>query len=239
MNDSRFKLWLHGLTDGLPIGLGYFAVAFSLGIAARNVGLSVGEGFLASLLCNASAGEYAGFTAIAARATLLELAAVTLVANARYLLMSAALSQRFSSQMPLRHRFLVAFDVTDEIFALAIARPAPLEPSYLYGAFVLPMLGWSGGTALGIAVGNWLPPRIVSALSVALYGMFIAIVVPPARKNPTLSRLVCVSLLCSAGFAVLPGLRQMNESLRVVVLTLLLAGGAAWLWPLEEERDGA
>ncbi|MCR4707735.1 MAG: AzlC family ABC transporter permease [Clostridiales bacterium] len=237
MEERRRKSFVSGFAGGLPIGLGYFAVAFSLGIRAKAIGMTPFQGFLVSLLCNASAGEYAGFTAIAAHAGLLEIALVTLVANARYLLMSAALSQKFDPRTPFIHRPLIAFDVTDEIFALGIAREGYLDPWYMYGVFVLPLLGWSSGTALGIVMGSILPARLVSALGVALYGMFIASIVPPAKKDRVVLALVAISFALSGIFAILPGTKEMSDSLRVILLTLILAGAAALLFPREEE-DG-
>lgn len=154
-------------------------MAFTLGIAARSAGLTAFQGFLASLLNNASAGEYAGFTLIAAGAAYWEVALMTLITNARYLLMSCALSQKFAPDTPLRHRFLVGYDVTDEIFGIAIARPGSLDPYYNYGAMLVAMPGWAVGTALGILAGDVLPLRVVSALSVALYGM-----VPGGDRSP-------------------------------------------------------
>ena len=240
METNRRRAVLRGLRDGLPIGLGYLAVSFSLGIQARKVGMTPFQGFLVSLLNNASAGEYAGFTAIAANATLLEIMLVTLVTNARYLLMSAALSQRFRPDTPFIHRVLVAYDVTDEIFGLGISQPGFLDPFYMYGAFVLPLLGWSSGTALGIVMGNLLPARLVSALGVALYGMFIAVVIPPARKNRVVLLLVLLSFAASWLCGVLPGLNALSGGTKVIVLTLVLAGGAAALFPVQEEggEDG-
>ena len=126
------KEFSEGMKDGIPIGLGYFAVSFSLGIAARNAGLTALQGFIASLLNNASAGEYAGFTVIAANAGYVEMVLMTLIANARYLLMSCALSQKFAPDTPMRHRLLVGYDVTDEIFGITIARPGILNPYYTY-----------------------------------------------------------------------------------------------------------
>ena len=150
----------NGMRDGIPIGLGYFAVSFSLGIAAKNAGLTPFQGFLASLLCNASAGEYAGFTLIAAGATYLEVAVVTLIANARYLLMSCAMSQRLDPHMPGFHRPLMAFHITDELFGIAIARPGCLNPFYSYGAVLVAAPCWAVGTALGAIAGGLLPQRI-------------------------------------------------------------------------------
>lgn len=158
---------------GSPLGWDILPWPFPWGIAARNAGLTPFQGFLASLLNNASAGEYAGFTMIAAHATYMEIAVVTLIANARYLLMSCSLSQKFSSGTPLFHRLIVGFDVTDELFGIAIARPGWLDPFYMYGAMLVAMPCWAGGTALGVVMGNLLPARLVSALSVALYGMVL------------------------------------------------------------------
>ena len=147
---SHTPALVRGMRDGVPIGLGYLAVAFSLGIAARNAGLNAFQGFLVSLLNNASAGEYAGFTTIAADASYLEIAVVTLIANARYLLMSCSLSQKFAPGTPMRHRLLVGYDVTDELFGLAISCDGWLDPYYMYGAILVAAPSWAVGTALGV-----------------------------------------------------------------------------------------
>ena len=198
------KVFTDGMRDGFPIALGYFAVSFSLGIAARNAGLSPFQGFLASLFNNASAGEYAAFTLIAAGAAYLEVAIITLISNARYLLMSCALAQRFSADTPFFHRLLIAYDVTDELFGITISREGYLNPFYTYGAITLAAPAWSIGTALGILAGNILPLRIVSALSVALYGMFLAIIIPPARKDKVVAALICISFVLSFAGGSLP-----------------------------------
>ena len=189
-DSPRREAFVDGMHDGFPIALGYFVVAFTLGIAARNAGLTPFEGFLASLFNNASAGEYAAFTIIAADAPYLELAIMTLVANARYLLMSCVVSQKFAPDTNILHRVLVGFDITDEIFGITIARKGPLNPYYNYGAMSLALPGWSVGTALGVMAGNLLPVAAVSALSVALFGMFIWVIIPPARDNRIIGALV-------------------------------------------------
>ena len=153
------KLLCQGMRDGVPIALGYFAVSFSLGIAARHAGFTPMQGFWASLLNNASAGEYAAFTLIAAKAAYWEVALITLIANARYLLMSCALAQRFAPGTPFWHRLIIGYDVTDELFGITIARPGLLNPYYTYGAILLAAPAWAGGTALGILAGNALPPK--------------------------------------------------------------------------------
>ena len=147
---TKRTVFLEGFRDGIPIALGYFAVAFSLGIAARNAGLTAFQGFIASTLCVASAGEYALFTMIGAGATYLETAILTLITNARYFLMSCAMSQKIDPKMPNAHRYLFGAGVTDEIFAITIARPGRLEPMYNYGAMAVSVPAWAVGTALGI-----------------------------------------------------------------------------------------
>lgn len=232
---SNRVIFHKGMLDGIPIGLGYLAVSFSLGIAAKNAGLSPAQSFLASMLCNASAGEYAGFTLIAAGAAYLELAIMTLIVNARYLLMSCAMSQRMAPGTPLYHRLFMAFDITDELFGIAIARPGYLNPFYTYGAMMVAIPGWAVGTALGTLAGNILPLRLVSALSVALYGMFIAIIIPPARKNRVVGVLVAVSFMASFLATCLPFVSKLSEGMRTILLTVLISAAAAILFPRKEE----
>lgn len=229
-----------GMRDGIPIAMGYFAVAFSLGIAGRNAGLTAPQGFLISILNHASAGEYAGITAIAAMAPYWELALTILITNARYLLMSCALSQKFAPETSLWHRIGVGFGITDEIFGVTMARPGAVEPLYTYGAMLVSIPSWATGTALGIIAGNILPLRIVSALSVALYGMFLAIIIPPARKDKVVGVLVVLSFLCSFALGRAAGvlrLEWLTGGTQVILLTLLLAGGGALLFPVREEGE--
>ena len=227
-----------GLKDGVPIMLGYFAVAFTLGITARNAGLSALQATLASVLNNASAGEYAGFQVIREHAGYWEMAAMIFVANMRYLLLSCALSQKLPRGLHPGHRFLLGFMVTDEIFALSVSVPGALNPFYTYGQFMAAMPGWALGTCLGVVMGNVLPASVVSALSVGLYGMFIAIIVPPAKKNKVLAALIPLSMALSFLVARLPLFSFLSGGTRVIVLTLLLAGGAALLCPVKEAQDG-
>lgn len=235
-NENR-QIFLKGMKDAVPICLGYFAVAFSLGIVAGKAGLDVVQGFLISLLNNASAGEYAAFTVIAAGGSFLEIALVTLVANARYLLMSCVLSQKFDKDTPFFHRFFVAFDVTDELFAINVMRPGRLNPRYTYGAMLVAMPGWAFGTAFGIIMGNVLPFRIVSALGVALYGMFIAIIIPPAKKDKVITVLVVICFLLSYLATSLPYVRDISSGTRTIILTVVIAGAAAVLFPVEDEEE--
>lgn len=235
----RGNVFLEGVRDGTPIGLGYFAVAFALGLAARGAGLTAFQGFLASLLNNASAGEYAGFGAIREGLPYWQTALVTLVANARYLLMSCALSQRFAPETPFYHRILIGFDLTDELFGITVARPGPVVPHYSYGAMLMALPGWSLGTMAGIMASHLLPERLVDALGVALFGMFLAIIIPPARKSRVIAGLVAASFAASYAFARLPGLRDLSGGTRTVILTLLLAGLAAAFFPAPEAEKEA
>lgn len=234
---NKRNIFFEGMKDGLPIGLGYLAVSFSLGVAAKSAGLNAFQGFLASLLNNASAGEYAGFTVIAAGATYLEMALITLIANARYLLMSCSLSQHFAPDTPWYHRLLIGHYVTDEIFGITIARPGILNPLYSYGAIAFAAPCWAFGTAFGVIAGNILPARIVSALSVALYGMFLAVIIPPARKNKVVAVCVVISFLLSFLATCLPVVKDLSEGTRTIILTVLIASVAAFFFPVASEEE--
>ena len=238
MRETNRTEFLQGLRDGLPIGLGYFAVSFTLGITARRAGLTAFQAALASFLTNASAGEAAGFTVIAEGGSYLTMAIMILVANARYLLMSTALTQKLRPETSILNRLIIGYDVTDEIFGVSIARPGWLCPFYSYGVFVLPLIGWSSGTYLGVMMGNLLPANLVSALSVGLYGMFIAINIPPARKERVIAVLVALSMLLSYACARLPVVSGLSSGTRIILLTVLIAAGAALLRPVKApERD--
>ncbi len=234
--ESKRLMIRNGLRDGLPIGLGYFAVAFSLGITARGAGVSPLQGWVASILNHASAGEYALYALIGARAAVWEIAAVIFVTNMRYLLMSTALSQRVSPDAGAVKRLVTGFCITDEIFGLAVARPGYVSCTYLWTAFILADLMWAAGTLCGILAGNVLPAEVVIALSVAIYGMFLAIIIPPARKNRVVAGVVAVSFLLSFGADRL--LPSLSSGTRTVVLTVVIAAAAALLFPLKDEETG-
>ena len=231
------SVFLEGVRDGIPIALGYFAVSFSLGIAARNVGITAVQGMLASFLCMASAGQYALFSLIGAAASLGEIALVTLITNARYFLMSCALSQKIDPQMKNYHRFIFGAVVTDEIFGITVARPGYLDPWYNYGAMAVTMPGWAIGTGLGILMGTLLPARLVSALSVALFGMFIAVFIPPAKKDKVILGCVAASFAAALLFDLVPQLSEISAGTRTILLTVVISAAAAALFPREEAED--
>ncbi len=241
---NRKQAYINGLRDGIPIGLGYFAVSFSLGIMAKNAGITPVEGFITSILALASAGEYAGFSMIIYQATFIETLLVAVITNARYMLMSTALSQRFSDDTSLLKRISVSFFITDEIFGANIGRPGAIVPEYTYGIATVAPFMWGLGTALGIIAGNGLPPRVVSALSVALYGMFIAIIVPPCKKDRAVLIAVLASfllsyLLSAESFLVniIPTITRISSGTRIIVLTIVISAVAAVCKPIKVDED--
>ena len=234
---SNKTSFIIGIRDGIPIALGYLAVSFSLGIAAKNSGLTAFQASAASLLCLASAGEFAGFTLIAASAGYLEMAVMEFVINIRYMLMSCALSQKIPPDTSIGKRLLLGMTVTDEIFCISIAYPGYLNVYYSYGAVAIAAPAWTLGTCLGVVMGNILPVNIVSALSVALYGMFIAIIIPPARKNRVILGLVVISMLLSAVFTYVPPLSKIGSGFRIILLTVVISAGAALLFPVVEKKE--
>jgi len=230
---DRNRLIYKGLRDGLPIGLGYYAVAFSLGIIAAKAGLSAPLGFFASFFTRASAGEYGGYTVILSDTGYIEMIIMCLITNLRYLLMNTALSQRFSPETSLIKRLFVGTCCTDEIFGIAIAEIGYIEPLYIYTAALLSGVMWAAGTASGIVAGSVLPANIVAALSVALYGMFLAIIIPVAKRDK--------AVLCSviAGFVIsyiatkLPVIGALSSGIRIIILTIIISSVAAIAKPVE------
>ena len=231
----RGKEFTMGIRQGVPVGLGYFSVSFGFGALASAQGLRALDATLISLTNLTSAGQFAGLTLILASAGLWEMVLTQLVINSRYALMSLALSQRMGQKIGLLPRLLIAFFNTDEIFALAMARPAPLTTPFLLGLGIVPLLGWTGGTLCGALAGSVLPESLRMALGVMLYGMFIAIVVPPARKERPVLLCALLALACSSAFAWLPALRRLSPGISIVICTVTAAAVCAWLFPVKED----
>ena len=231
------KWYKKGIKDGIPIALGYFAVAFTLGIVAKKAGLTAFQALLAAGLTNASAGGYAAFSIIAAGGGYVEMAITQLIVNARYLLMSCALSQKLSPETSTLKRAILAFDVTDEVFGISVSVQGTLNPFYNYGAMSVAIPGWALGTFFGVVMGNILPPSVVSALSVGLYGMFLAIIIPPARKNKVIAALVIISMALSFFFAKMSVFAAISEGMRVIILTVAISLAAAILFPVKDEEE--
>lgn len=229
---------MRGLRDGIPIALGYFAVAFSLGIIAKQAGLTAIMGFVSSFFTRASAGEYGVYTLVAVSATYVEVVAMSLVTNLRYLLMSAALTQKIAPGTSLLKRLLMACCITDEVFGISINHKGYTPPIYTYSAAFISTLFWASGCAAGIVAGGVLPENIVSALSVSLYGMFLAIIVPPARRDRNVMYALVASCILSGMCVVMPVVSQMSPGIRIILLTIIISAVAAWLRPISDDADG-
>lgn len=234
MNNNEYRV---GVNRGLPVGMGYFSVSFGFGAMAVSQGLKTLDAVLISATNLTSAGQFAGLTLIVAAATLWEMVLTQLVINSRYALMSLALSQRMGEKIGLLPRLLLAFFNTDEIFALAMAREAPLTVPFLLGLGTLPFIGWTLGTLCGALAGSILPLSIRTALGVMLYGMFIAIVVPPAKKNRDIFVAVVLALIFSSLFSWTPGLKTVSPGLSIVICTVAAAAICAAL--PGEGREGS
>ena len=230
------KEYRTGVRTGLPVGMGYFSVSFGFGAMAAAQGVRALDATLISVSNLTSAGQFAGLTLIVAAATLWEMVLTQLVINSRYALMSLALSQRMGEKIGFLPRLLIAFFNTDEIFALAMARREPLTVPFLLGLGTLPMLGWTGGTLFGALAGSVLPGSIRTALGVMLYGMFIAIVVPPAKEERPVLITVLLALMFSCLFTWMPGLRQVSAGISIVICTVAAAAVCAALFPIKEEE---
>lgn len=239
MSTKKTIQFKNGMRDGIPIALGYFAVSFSLGIQAKQIGVSALAATVMSFTNLTSAGEAAALTIIAANASYVEMAISQLVINIRYMLMSCALSQKLDPKASILHRFLVAFGVTDEIFGISIGMEGKLNPLYTYGAMALAIPGWTIGTCLGVIMGNILPVKIVNALSLALYGMFVAIFIPPAKEDKHVRIAVIAAMICSLACTLLPYVKEISAGTRIIVLTVVIALAAAILFPIEDEPESS
>lgn len=237
MKSENRKWYLNGLREGVPIGLGYFAVGFTLGIAAREAGITAFQMGLMSLMLHASAGQYAVITVIDGQSGYFAMMVTQLVINIRYMLMSAALSQKISPDTPLWKRLLLSYFVTDEIFGISASVKGELNPYYNYGAVSVASPLWAVGTVLGVLVGNILPASLTSALSVALYAMFLAVVIPASKSDRTVAMVVIVSMAASLLFAVLPAFAGLDGGTRIIILTVAIAGAAAVIRPVPADKE--
>ena len=232
---NKWNEYRNGVSRGLPVGMGYFSVSFGFGAMAVSQGLSTVDATLISLTNLTSAGQFAGLTVIVAMATLWEMVLTQLIINSRYALMSLALSQRMGQRIGLLPRLVIAFFNTDEIFALAMARKEPLTIPFMLGLGTLPIAGWTTGTLCGALAGSVLPASIQAALGVMLYGMFVAIVVPPAKQNRPVLICVVLAMAFSTLFTIVPLLRQTSAGIAIVICTVAAAALCAWLFPVSEE----
>ena len=228
-----------GVNRGLPVGVGYFSVSFGFGAMAATQGLKALDAALISLTNLTSAGQFAGLTLIVAAAGLWEMILTQIVINSRYALMSLALSQKMGQRIGLIPRLFIAFFNTDEIFALAMAERNPLTVPFMLGLGTTPILGWTAGTLCGALAGSVLPASIRVALGVMLYGMFIAIVVPPAKQERPVLIAVVLALVLSCLFTWMPVLKEVSAGISIVICTVGAAALCAWLFPIPEEEEQA
>lgn len=234
MKKESFK---HGITDGIPIALGYLAVSFTFGMMAVQNGLTIWQAVLISLTNLTSAGQFAGLDIIIAGGSLWEMALTQLIINLRYCLMSFSLSQKLRRDEPWGHRYAVAFGVTDEIFGVSVGKPGKVSAFYNYGVMSVAIPGWTIGTLLGAISGSLLPAFIMSALGVAIYGMFLALIIPPSKKNKAVLMVVLSAMAMSALFAWVPALSGISSGFVIIIITVLVAGLAAWLCPISQASE--
>ena len=228
-----------GIRDGIPICLGYLSVSFAFGIFATSSGLSILEAVMISMFNVTSAGQLAAVPIIAAAGSYLELALAQLIINLRYALMSVSLSQKLGKSVRFADRFPIAFVNTDEVFAVASANPLAVGRAYMYGLIVTPFLGWTLGTLLGAVAGNILPAIITSALGIAIYGMFIAIVVPVARNERKTALCAILSIALSCVFYYVPYLKSNVQSGFVIIICAAFASTLfALIAPIPDDEDG-
>ena len=235
----NWKNYRTGIQRGLPVGVGYFSVSFGFGAMAAAQGVKALDAALISVTNLTSAGQFAGLTLIVAAAGLWELILTQLIINSRYALMSLALSQRMGSRIGFLPRLAIAFFNTDEIFAIAMAEKEPLTVPFMLGLGTTPILGWTAGTLCGALAGSVLPLSIRTALGVMLYGMFIAIVVPPARQEKPVLITALLALSLSCAFRWIPALSSVSTGIAIVICTVAAAAVCAWLFPIPEEEVAA
>lgn len=226
-----------GLKDSIPIALGYLSVSFGFGVIALNKGLTVLESVVMSITNVTSAGQLAGVSVIAAGGVIVELILTQLIINLRYALMSLSLSQKLNGNYGFLKRLITSFAVTDEVFAVAMSQKGKLPFKYMLGLQLLPILGWTLGTFLGASVCDLLPRSLSVALGVALYGMFIAIVIPVARESKSVATGAGIALVISTLFYYVPLFSRISSGIAIIISTVIAAAIAAWLFPVDDERE--
>lgn len=234
---TRKKDFEYGLKRGLPIALGYLPVSFTFGLMAVSGGIHPLLAVFISLTNLTSAGQFAGTNLIIESAGLIEITLTTFVINIRYMLMSLSLSQKIDPVISLMKRLIFGFGITDETFTIASTEKGKLSYSYMLGLITGPIIGWSLGTALGAFSCSALPPSISSAMGIALYAMFIAIIVPPSRKSRSILMIVLLSIGINLALKYIPLFSFISSGFRVIAATILGAGTGAALWPVEDENE--
>ena len=236
-NQKLYNSFKNGISDGIPIALGYFSVSIGFGIMAVSKGIPPIVALLMSLTNLTSAGQVAGVDVIAHGGTLIEMAVAQLVINMRYALMSVSLSQKMHSSVSILDRLWIAFGNTDEIFAVSSSKEGEIGKKYMLGLMLMPIVGWSSGTIIGALAGTILPPTVVSALGIAIYGMFVAVFVPPMKKSGAVSAVVLVAAALSCGFAFLPVLNRVSAGFVIIICAVIAATVGAIIKPVKDEEE--
>lgn len=229
--------FIKGLRDGIPIGLGYFSVSITFGMMAASFGIPTWAAVLISFTNLTSAGQFAGISLMASCAPFIEIALTQLVINIRYALMSLSLSQKADSTFTLPHRLLASHFITDEIFAVAAGQNSSINPFYIYGLAVIPVLGWTSGTFVGAAASAFLPEIIQRSLGIVIYGMFIAVIIPPAKKNHSIWLVLSAAVLLSCAFKWLPLFAFISEGFSIMICSIAAAALGAALFPVKEAEQ--
>lgn len=228
------SLFRKGLYHGIPIALGYLSVSFGFGIMSVRLGLGVLETVLISLTNLTSAGQAAGVGIIAAGGGLIEMIMTQFVINLRYALMALSLSQKLDEKFNTPRRMIVAFGITDEIFAVASVQKGKIQPIYMYGLILISAAGWTLGTFLGAAAGNILPQMITDAMGLLLYGMFLAIIIPPARESKSVLFVIAAAAVISILFYYM--LSFVSSGFAIIISAVAAALLGAWLFPIPDEE---
>lgn len=232
---SRKHELTYGLKKGLPIALGYIPVSFTFGLMAVGGGLPPLTAIIISLTNLTSAGQFAGTNLILEGAGYLEITLTTFVINIRYMLMSLSLSQKTDANMTLAQRLIIGFGITDETFSIASMEKGKLSYSYLLGLIAGPIFGWTLGTVLGAFISSALPQDFGNAMGIALYAMFIAIIIPPAKKSRPILLIVLITVTINILIKYIPCFRFISSGFRIIISTILGAGIGAALWPVADE----
>lgn len=227
--------FLKGAADGIPIGLGYLSVSFGFGIMAVKSGLSVASSAIISAANLTSAGQAAGVGVIEAGGSIIEMILTQLTINIRYALMALSLSQRLDSSFTLPKRLAAAFGITDEIFAVASSQKQKLTASYMAGMILVALIGWVTGTTLGAAAGELLPKSLTNAMGIVLYGMFIAIIIPPSRKSRKVLTVVVIAALISVLFRFFED--YVSGGFAVIISAIAASAIGALIFPVTEEEE--
>lgn len=228
-----------GIKDGIPICLGYFSVSMAFGMTAVMNGLPAWSAVLMSLTNVTSAGQFAGANILIALGGMAELIFTTLIINIRYFLMSLSVSQKVAADMSIWQRLAVSFGITDEVFAVSMQRRGELTAVYMAGLILTPVIGWTMGTLTGAVATSFMPPILSNAMGIALYGMFIAIIIPPARDDKSVMITVALAILASVAFTYMPGLKLLSGGWSVIIITVLVSGIAATLFPVDTtDKEG-